>query len=204
MLPRNASPSPLTRAQQENEVATQPSERSFERRINLLKQEATVINRIIAKQRRIFARLSTSDLSPGYQALTARGGQYVEREREVERVRMASNEPYRSYSRAPTVYETYPPRDGAHYVRTAPIDGEIGPSAREDYRLSPTRPGGFRDLLTTDCLTLIDRRYAAFSELFPYANYLQEYVSYAVLQLFQNYHTNLYTSSNRWYIYTNS
>lgn len=164
-----------------------------------------MINRIVAKQRRIFARLVPSDFLPGYQALPARSSGYAERERERERerVRMASNEPYRSYSRAPTVYETYPARDGAHYVRTAPIDGEIGPGAREDYRLSPTRPGGFRDLLTTDCLTLIDRRYAAFNELFPYANYLQEYVSCPVLSLFQVYSVDLYTSSNGWYVCTN-
>lgn len=47
-------------------------------------------------------------------------------------------------------------------------------SPQEYYRLSPTYPGGFRDLLAADCLSLIERRYAAFQELFPYAEYLQK------------------------------
>ncbi|KAH8905061.1 hypothetical protein BR93DRAFT_945996 [Coniochaeta sp. PMI_546] len=186
----------------DNEVATKPSERSFEHRINLLKQEATVINRVVGKQRRIFAALAPSEflrepqtvnlISPSgpspfapkkraldegdyyqsYQPQPLRSREYAER----EQVRMASNEPVRGYSRAPTVHESYIPHDRRHWVETMPIDGEVSPAAaKEYYRLSPTRLGGFRDLLTTDCLSLIDRRYTAFNELFPYANYLQEY-----------------------------
>ncbi|OIW34428.1 hypothetical protein CONLIGDRAFT_566188 [Coniochaeta ligniaria NRRL 30616] len=186
----------------DNDVATKPSERSFEHRINLLKQETTVINRIVGKQRRIFAALAPSDrlresltinlvntsgpapkkraLDEGdyYQSYQAqpsgRSREYAERER--EQVAMASHEPHRGYSRAPTVHESYaPPHERRHWVEAVPVDGDFGTAAKEYYRLSPTRPGGFRDLLTTDCLALIDRRYTAFNELFPYANYLQEY-----------------------------
>jgi hypothetical protein len=188
-------------------VATKPSERSFEHRINLLKQEATIINRIVTKQRRIFAALTPADgmqepfiittLTPTGPAPKKRaldeGGDYYQSygsaskdpnnrdiyiERERDQARLMSVEAQRSRSRAPSVHEGYSP----HHLRyddtsppLLPYDG-VAPPAREYYRLSATQPGGLRDLLTTDCLSLIDRRNTTFSELFPYANYLQEYV----------------------------
>ncbi|KAB5551293.1 hypothetical protein GE09DRAFT_168424 [Coniochaeta sp. 2T2.1] len=191
----------------DNEVATKPSERSFEHRINLLKQEATVINRIVGKQRRIFAALTPTNCDPVqnfnliassapapskkraleetdyYQSYQAQAPTVTYRERHSEMERVKSADHVRSYSRAPTIHEDYTPHHISRESRrhwggdreVAYDNDDVTPAAKEYYRLSPTRPGGFRDLLTTDCLALIDRRYAAFAELFPYANYLQEY-----------------------------
>ena len=168
-----------------------------------------MINRIVNKQRRIFAALAPTDclrepqtinlMTPTGPAPKKRvldeGGDYYQSYAVHPRAHSLSRDQFprdyynaereqvkleqqRSYSRAPTVHESYaPPLAGGRYDAAPLPDDDVGPPAKEYYRLSPTRPGGFRDLLTTDCLSLIDRRHTAFNELFPYANYLQEYVA---------------------------
>lgn len=199
----------------DNEVATKPSERSFEHRINLLTQEVTVINRIVGKQRRILSAITTStidfrrplarrravddDRYPSH-TLTRHNNtrEYITTSaRERDRTpspprtyRMSS--PIRDYrtSSPPVQHSRYsdpyaPHADRPHsYFQTQPAairaDDKDVP-VREYYRLSPTRPGGFRELLVSDCLSLIEQRYTQFSQLIPHANYLQEYVSLLTL-----------------------
>lgn len=162
--------------------------------MNLLKQETSVILKIVGKQRRILTSITVD--SHRTNPLLERSALNYEapspwssapKKRAIDHddyyaVPAASYVPHRAYSEAPP--RLLARAHDAHDPYAVTVRDEFTKPPQEYYRISPTTPGGFRELLVGDCLSLIERRYAAFQELWPYVEYLQQYVCHLLLTFF--------------------
>ncbi|KAL7805594.1 hypothetical protein V8C26DRAFT_424604 [Trichoderma gracile] len=155
----------------DTDITTKPSNRTYQHRIDLVKQEMTAIRRTLAKQRSIIAMLrnKTSYVE----------GNFV--------VRYGEEMP----SRMRTDYD-HDVRIAPGYRRLAADDRtlELGDYDRRGVgvqflndleaasKLSPTDVGGFRSLFLADCAKLIEQREYEFRRNTEYAEDLEREISY--------------------------
>ncbi|KAL6854604.1 hypothetical protein J3F83DRAFT_475899 [Trichoderma novae-zelandiae] len=153
----------------DTDITTKPSNRTYQHRIDLVKQEMTAVRRILAKQRSIIARLRNKT-----------DGNFVVRYGEEIPPRMR-----RDYD--DDVGRTVPGyRSRAVDDRTRGL-GEhdrrvVGVQFLNDLeaasKLSPTDAGGFRSLFLAECAGLIEQREYEFRRDTEYAEDLEREISY--------------------------
>ncbi|KAL1877346.1 hypothetical protein VTK73DRAFT_8719 [Phialemonium thermophilum] len=169
-----------------NQIATRPSDRSFQHRISLLKQEIGVIQKTVAAQNGVFNsivqfssrhQLPAGNLNTDPRSRERMMSMYYNRDitptgRGPRYMALEKKDPYSDYARRGPREKMYVHRD--YYYSGGGVQDDWVLSPGEFYKLSPTYPGGFRELLAGDCLSLLDRRIREFGEFELHANDLKE------------------------------
>ena len=164
----------LTYVYQEAEIEANPLDRAHQDKITLLKQEMSVITETLQKQREIFATIMVS-------SRTRNHGKLASYERNYDHTR-STREPQHLYSksRVDPGYNAQYEYDAGHnaspHMAEDPIYVE-DPTRNPRSQLSPTDPGGYRDLLVQDCFDLIHKRMRDFDEMNGKATDLETWVS---------------------------
>lgn len=183
---------------QGNEIATKPSDRSFQHRISLLKQEVGVVLRTVAAQSLIYSAIINSRFKTQLSGsndgleLRARGRQLAnydgrDNARPAREARYAGLEmsppPYshvprnrRDNQQAWAYFEPTTRQDHGRPAQEAGVEDWMF-APEEFYKLAPTDPGGFRDLLAAECLSFLEKRAREFNGFDLHADDLQEEVS---------------------------
>lgn len=115
------------------------------------------------------------DPSPGYSAMDKGAPKsVVQRPEQIDYYRRPS-EKSRGYHVEDATYRTTAPNDRHYDDNWTLNDSVLNP--QEFYKLSPTYWGGFRDMLATECIKLLQRRADEFGEFEYYARGLERDVS---------------------------
>ena len=191
---------------QEADITTKPSDRLTQHKLSLLKQEIAVIKKTVASQTSIFAAITASlprwqsssgrdvtittmpnrhshsrskSLAAGAEILNdrksftpvANKGSYVSRLPEETAGRWPSDYEHRgeSYNDEERYYGSH------HHHRSPRMDTSVL-DPDEFYKLSPTHPGGFRELLAVECGSFLERRMRDFEEYDYHASVLDDTV----------------------------
>ncbi|EGR51556.1 uncharacterized protein TRIREDRAFT_45688, partial [Trichoderma reesei QM6a] len=155
----------------DTDITTKPSNRTYQHRIDLVKQEMTAIRRTLAKQRSIIAMLrnKTSYVE----------GNFVVRYGEEMPSRMRAE--YDHDARIAPGYRYRAADDRTLEVGDYDRRG-VGVQFLNDLeaasKLSPTDVGGFRSLFLADCAKLVEQREYEFRRNTEYAEDLEREISY--------------------------
>ena len=151
--------------------------------MSLLKQEIGVILKTVNAQSNIMSCISRSPF--GNQSLPKQAANYDGREqarmaREVRpEVPAQSFDPtsrWKHGNRQAKPYPDLPFQQGYRQPGYEMDVDEWAPTPEEFYKLSSTDPGGFRELLAAECISILDKRAREFNEFVLHANDLQEEV----------------------------
>lgn len=155
----------------DTDITTKPSNRTYQHRIDLVKQEMTAIKRTLAKQRSIIAMLrnKTSYVEGNF---VVRYGEEMPSRMRAEYdhdVRIAPGHRYRAADDRTLELGDYDRRGvGVQFLS----DLEAAS------KLSPTDTGGFRSLFLADCAKFIEQREYEFRRNTEYAEDLEREISY--------------------------
>ncbi|KAK2590919.1 hypothetical protein QQS21_011400 [Conoideocrella luteorostrata] len=165
----------------DDEITSQPSDRAYQHRLDLVQQELTVIRRTVAKQRTILgsirANCFATDATHLFTGAIDDGPWRRRRQREAvpwrDEPTYANPGPHAYYNQ----HEAVPRRQDIDYIGLQdqePADLEAAS------RLSPTDELGFRVLLLNECLQLIEQRDFDLRRHTDYADDLERAVVYGL------------------------
>ncbi|KAL7946702.1 hypothetical protein V8C42DRAFT_352261 [Trichoderma barbatum] len=154
----------------DTDITTKPSNRTYQHRIDLVKQEMTAIRRNLARQRNIIAMLRNKT--------SITDGNFMVRYGEERPPRMRT-EFARRHAPRNGYYGAADERTIGHGVYD---QGRVGVQFLNDLedasKLSPTDAGGFRSLFLADCANLVDQREYEFRRDTEYAEDLEREITY--------------------------
>lgn len=191
----------------EVDITTKTSDRSTQQRINFLKQEIAVIKKTVKSQSSIFRAIPVPRWNTN-QPAAPRSNRYQEVDVLHSRYKPAGNNNY--YASGPAAkHDMGYPSAPEKYSSTAPhvYISNTTPELRirerrehynegyddkwmniddldqgEFYKLSAVSPGGFRDLLSSECVSFVERRLLDFEEFERHADDLEAMVSNTCLK----------------------
>ncbi|KID77360.1 uncharacterized protein G6M90_00g098180 [Metarhizium brunneum] len=156
------------------EITSQPSDRSYQHRIDLVQQEMTVIKRTVAKQRYILASIKSNlPIKDGGRYLADAADDAVWRRRRGRD--MYEDAP--PYYPGPLPYDPIVRRRDAEYMR---LDDEDAADLEAASRLSATDELGFRALFLNECIRLVEQREFDLRRHTDYADDLERAVVYGL------------------------
>ncbi|KFG86985.1 putative Mg2+ transporter [Metarhizium anisopliae] len=156
------------------EITSQPSDRSYQHRIDLVQQEMTVIKRTVAKQRYILASIKSNlPIKDGGRYLADAADDAVWRRRRGRD--MYEDAP--PYYPGPLPYDPVVRRRDAEYMR---LDDEDAADLEAASRLSATDELGFRALFLNECIRLVEQREFDLRRHTDYADDLERAVVYGL------------------------
>ncbi|PNY27290.1 Uncharacterized protein TCAP_02785 [Tolypocladium capitatum] len=162
----------------DTDIATKPSDRSYQHSIDLVQQEMTAIKRTLTKQRLIMDSIRSNLWAVDGQELLTGAGDDGSRRRRNRRDAATGWDPPAGRETA-RYYPTYEPglgRTANDYMGLG--DEMLVEDLEEESKLSPTDRLGFRGLLVVECARLIEQREFEFRRYTEYAEDLERAVVY--------------------------
>ncbi|KAL7928096.1 hypothetical protein V8C35DRAFT_318940 [Trichoderma chlorosporum] len=156
----------------DTDITTKPSNRTYQHRIDLVKQEMTAIRRNLSRQRNIIAMLrNKTSITDGN--FMVRYGEEMPSRMKMEHAGMKRNA---------FANRDYRAADERTIGRGAYDQGRFGAQFMTDLeaasKLSSTDVKGFRSLFLTDCANLVEQREYEFRRDTEYAEDLEREISY--------------------------
>ncbi|KAK4236126.1 hypothetical protein C8A03DRAFT_17193 [Achaetomium macrosporum] len=172
----------------EADIASRPSDRSREYRINLLLEEISVVKRILGAQASVFQSLLSFALEtdPGVVDSAPRMHSNHRAREMSERVLYSHARTHPSHRDEATERTPYYPRTGIRIVRSRPYSREDAEThyyetpapdlvnTASHFQLDPTDPGGYRVLLLDECIGFLSARERDFSDFQGWALSLEQ------------------------------
>lgn len=164
------------------EITSQPSDRTYQHRLDLVQQETTVIKRTLAKQRTILAsvraNISVRVVTSLFTGATDDGPWRQRRQKEGA---FRRDDPTHLDSGPRPYYgQPYEPALKRHDDEYLEMDDQEPTNLEAASKLSPIDELGFRGLFLTDCIQLVEQREFDLRRHTDFADDLERVVEYSI------------------------